>query len=89
MLKQLDELEQSAGAALASVTDSAALEAWRIAHLGAKGDLKRLAAGLKDVPREEKPAVGTEDLELVLFRPNRKITVLVDLAGLGIAGKGG
>ncbi len=58
MLKELDQLEQSAGEALASVTDSASLEAWRIAHLGAKGKLKGLAGGLKDVSREEKPAVG-------------------------------
>ena len=37
---------------------SAALEAWRIAYLGSKGRLKAMMPLLKDVPREEKPAVG-------------------------------
>ena len=39
-------------------TGIAALEQWRIAYLGTKGRLKAAMAGLKDVPREEKPAVG-------------------------------
>ncbi len=58
MLDRLEALEREALAALAGARNAAALEAWRIAHLGAKGSLKTLAAGLKDVPREDKPAVG-------------------------------
>ncbi len=58
MLQQLEELEQSALRELSAVADADALEQWRIAYVGAKGKLKSMAAGLKDVPREEKPAVG-------------------------------
>ncbi len=58
MLDRLEALEREALAALGGARDGAALEAWRIAHLGARGSLKTLAAGLKDVPREDKPAVG-------------------------------
>ncbi|RMH30157.1 MAG: phenylalanine--tRNA ligase subunit alpha [Planctomycetota bacterium] len=58
MLDRIDDLEREALASLADVDSAEALERWRIAHLGAKGALKRVAAGLKEVPREEKPAVG-------------------------------
>ena len=58
MLKTLDEIGSAGLAELGNVTDAEALEAWRIAYLGTKGRLKAAMAGLKDVPREEKPAVG-------------------------------
>jgi phenylalanyl-tRNA synthetase alpha chain len=34
------------------------LEAWRVDYLGAKGRLKAAMGGLKDLPKEQKPAVG-------------------------------
>lgn len=43
---------------LGGVAESAGLEAWRIAYLGAKGKLRAAMAGLKDVPRDQKPAAG-------------------------------
>ena len=58
MLADLDQLESEALQRLADVNDADALEAWRIAYLGSKGQLKALAPKLKEVPREEKPAVG-------------------------------
>jgi len=60
MLDQLIQLEQTALADLANVpaTDASALEHWRIAYLGASGKVKAALAGLKDVPKELKPAVG-------------------------------
>jgi phenylalanyl-tRNA synthetase alpha chain len=58
MLKSLNELESSAIAELAATGDAAALEAWRIKYVGAKGAIKTAMAGLKDVPKAEKPAVG-------------------------------
>lgn len=58
MLKQLDELERMALEELEATTDAASLEQWRIAYLGAKGRMKAIAGGLKDVPRDEKPAAG-------------------------------
>lgn len=54
----LDQLEQSALAALGAVKDAAALEAWRVEFLGSKGKIKAAMGGIKDVPPAEKPAFG-------------------------------
>jgi phenylalanyl-tRNA synthetase alpha chain len=58
MLAQLDTLESEAMASLGAAADAAALEVWRIRYLGSNGLLKAAMAGLKDVPKEQKPAVG-------------------------------
>lgn len=58
LLAELDQLESDALGMLASANNADALESWRIAFLGSKGRLKSLMPQLKDVPREEKPAVG-------------------------------
>lgn len=57
VIDQLNKLEQEALASLASA-DHAGLEPWRIAYLGTNGRLKAMMAGLKDVPKDQKPAVG-------------------------------
>jgi phenylalanyl-tRNA synthetase alpha chain len=43
---------------LSAAQDQQAIEAWRIAYLGTHGKLKAAMAGLKDVPKEQRPAVG-------------------------------
>lgn len=58
MLDKLEQLEDSALRALEQAHDSGALEQWRIEYIGAKGALKNAMAGLKDVPKDQKPAVG-------------------------------
>lgn len=58
MLDELNAIERDGLAELDSAGDAEALERWRIAYLGAKGRLKRAAAGLKDVPKDQKPTVG-------------------------------
>jgi len=58
MKAELDQLESTALAELQNVNDAEALEQWRIKHLGTKGALKQVMPGMKDVPAEEKPAVG-------------------------------
>jgi len=58
MIEDLNKLEQDGLSALAAATDDDAREAWRIRYLGSKGELKAIMPRLKDVPREEKPAVG-------------------------------
>ena len=58
MLAELEQLERDALGQLDSVADADGLEAWRIAYLGSKGQLKAMMPRLKDVPREEKPQVG-------------------------------
>lgn len=58
MLDQLEQTEKSALAELSAAVDAAALESWRVAYLGTSGKLKALMGGLKDVPKDQKPAVG-------------------------------
>jgi phenylalanyl-tRNA synthetase alpha chain len=58
MLQTIDELERTALDELGAAGDPAELEAWRVRYLGSKGKLKAAMAGLKDVPKEDKPAVG-------------------------------
>ena len=58
MLADLEELQSTALAELAQASDADALETWRIAYLGSKGRLKGLMPKLKDVSKEDKPAVG-------------------------------
>ncbi|MBC7834820.1 MAG: phenylalanine--tRNA ligase subunit alpha [Phycisphaerales bacterium] len=58
MLAQLDAVQSDALAQLAAAADAAALEQWRIAFLGPKGELKSMMGGLKDIAPAEKPAVG-------------------------------
>ena len=53
-----DSLQQEAIGGLASVTDAADLEAWRIRFLGSKGRLKALMSGIKAVPAAERGAFG-------------------------------
>lgn len=58
MLEALNELERSGLAELAEASDDASVEAWRVRYLGTKGRLRAVMPGLKDVAREDKPAVG-------------------------------
>jgi len=58
MVEELNALERDGLSELEAAEDAEALESWRIAYLGSKGRLKRAASGLKDVPREQKPAFG-------------------------------
>ncbi len=58
MQGKLEEILQSAAQALDQVTDDGALQAWRVRYLGRASALGALLDGLKDLPREERPAVG-------------------------------
>ncbi len=58
MIDQLNQLESQSLSELSAATTPEALEAWRIAYIGANGRLKALMGGLKDVPKDQKPAVG-------------------------------
>ncbi len=58
MLDDLDQLHDDGLAQLTQASDADALEAWRLAYLGGKGKVKQAAAGFRDVPKEDKPAVG-------------------------------
>ena len=58
MLSQLDQIEKSALAALESAQDEAALEQWRITHLGRSSALMLVFDQLGKISREERPAIG-------------------------------
>jgi len=58
MVTPLDDLQRAALADLAGANDADAIEAWRIAYLGAKGRLKAAMGAMKDLPKDQKPAFG-------------------------------
>lgn len=60
MLAQLDTLKAEALAVLADAHDETALEAARVNFLGKKGSLTALSAGMRDVPPDQKKAVGAK-----------------------------
>lgn len=58
MLEQLNELEQTAQAALQQAGDEEALAAWRAAYLGKKGAVTERVKALTDLPADQRPAYG-------------------------------
>ena len=58
MLEALAQIESAGLAELNAAPDAAALEKWRQEYLGNSGKVKAALAGLKDVPKDQKPAVG-------------------------------
>lgn len=58
MRESIDAYEREALAELEICGDAAALEAWRIAHLGTKGRLRGLMPLVKDAPPAERPQFG-------------------------------
>lgn len=58
MKEQIAKIETEALATLAAVKDARELEEARISILGKKGTLTLATAGMKDVPKEEKPLMG-------------------------------
>jgi phenylalanyl-tRNA synthetase alpha chain len=64
MLDQLNTIERDALAALEAVADTAALEAWRIAHLGRNSALMTILGDLGKLSKEERPAIGKRGNEV-------------------------
>ncbi|QQS09176.1 MAG: phenylalanine--tRNA ligase subunit alpha [Phycisphaerales bacterium] len=58
MLEEIDSLQQTALQELAGANSADAIDAWRLAYLGNSGKLKGMLARLRDVPKDQKPAVG-------------------------------
>jgi phenylalanyl-tRNA synthetase alpha chain len=58
MLEQLDQLAADGLEELAAVSDTDALEQWRIRYLGTKGRVRAVMPQMGKVPKERKPAVG-------------------------------
>ncbi|MBS0186759.1 MAG: phenylalanine--tRNA ligase subunit alpha [Planctomycetes bacterium] len=60
MLQLAEQLRTQGLDELSKVQSADALEAWRLAYLAGSGKLKAAMAGFKDVPKEQKPAVGAK-----------------------------
>jgi len=58
MLEKLRGIEQAALSELESVKDQAALDAWRVAHLGRSSPVVKVFSELGKLSKEERPAVG-------------------------------
>jgi phenylalanyl-tRNA synthetase alpha chain len=58
MLDILNEIERTFRESLDSITDEAALEAWRLANLGKSSPLMKAFSGLGQLSKEERPAAG-------------------------------
>jgi phenylalanyl-tRNA synthetase alpha chain len=57
-IERLDAHERDALAELDACGDGAALEAWRVRHLGSKGSLKGLMSLMKEASAAERPLLG-------------------------------
>ncbi|MEM9165864.1 MAG: phenylalanine--tRNA ligase subunit alpha [Planctomycetota bacterium] len=57
-LAELDRLRDEGLAALEAAGDASSLESWRIEYLGSKGRLKSAMAGMRGVPKDQKPEAG-------------------------------
>jgi phenylalanyl-tRNA synthetase alpha chain len=57
-LKQLEEIQTRALAELASVSDEASLDAWRITHLGRSSEVMQVFSHLPQFPKEMRPQIG-------------------------------
>jgi len=58
MIENLELILTRAQQALAGVEQEADLQAWRVRHLGRSSELSQVLDGLKELPREQRPAVG-------------------------------
>ena len=58
MLGQLETLKITALTALEAVNDEAALDSWRVAHLGKKSAIQGVFDGMKNLTKEERPVIG-------------------------------
>ncbi len=58
MLEQLDQIEKDALGALDGVQDDAAVQQWRVAHLGRKSAVMAAFDKMGELSKEERPAVG-------------------------------
>jgi phenylalanyl-tRNA synthetase alpha chain len=79
MLEELEAIQANSISAIAEIADTDGLEAFRIAYLGRKGRLTVVAAQLKDIPKEDKPAAGK-----ALNRVRNAITAAISEKGASL-----
>lgn len=64
MVDQLNAIEAAGLAALAAADTTAALEAWRVAHLGRSAPLMAVLGDLGKLDKSERPAIGQRGNEV-------------------------
>ncbi len=58
VLERLEELRSEALAALEAAQDEGDLQEWKVRYLGRSSELASVMAGLRDLPKEQRPQVG-------------------------------
>jgi len=58
MSEEIKKIQEEAVAGISAAADERSLEEARVAYLGKKGTMAAAAAGMRDIPNEEKPAFG-------------------------------
>ncbi|MFQ5921335.1 MAG: phenylalanine--tRNA ligase subunit alpha [Anaerolineales bacterium] len=58
MQEHLDKLEMQALAELDEVSEAGELQNWRVKHLGRSAEVGKVLEGLRELPSEDRPAVG-------------------------------
>ncbi len=58
MLSKLDQIEETALSTLDDTQDEAALETWRVTHLGRNSPLMGVFDNIGSLPKDERPAIG-------------------------------
>lgn len=86
LLDILGSIERDGLSSLGEVGDGDALEKWRIAFLGTKGRLKKALGGMREVPKDEKPAVGQK---MNAVKKVLESAFKEKQGALGVAGGGG
>ncbi len=89
MLDTLNDIEREGLSQLEQASDKAALDAWKATFLGPKGRLKAAMAQLKDVPKQDKPAVGKRLNEVKKALEAAAKAKASAIGGAGGAGSGG
>ena len=77
--KQLDQIEEAALSTLEAAQDDEALQSWKVAHLGRSSPLMSTFDRLREVPKEQRPAIGrwANEVKKALESLNREWEKLV------------
>jgi len=58
MIDRLNQIEREAQAQLDAIRTSADLQTWKVSHLGRSAPLAQILDGLRELPKDQRPAVG-------------------------------
>jgi len=58
MIERLDQIEREGLAQLEAMRTPAELQSWKVSHLGRSAPLAQILDGLRELPKDQRPAVG-------------------------------